>query len=343
MLFTGRFKMANVLIHYFSGTGNSARVAAVAGETFQELGFNTKLRSITKGSLLYSSNYDFHVFAFPTYSFILPALMRRYLKHLPPGRGAKTMVLAIFGVPGYEGRTLSDATRILRRRGYDVILAESVGCPESFTQVANPPQVDEQKQINDYAALKVAAFVNQFVTDEPSFKKCDFFARIWTGLIGFCFTAIVRRCFGKLYVADETCNLCGECARTCPTKTIRMAGRPRWNYRCQACQRCINLCPRAAIQTSCVRIAIVIATMVLSFIWVHTWVYGPTAPFRDNIIKLVIFLLGWLVGEFALFYIADKLLFLLELIPGVRKGFHWSYTKRFRRYLEPHFHPERRA
>lgn len=335
--------MANVLIHYFSGTGNSARVAAVAGETFQELGFKTELRSISKGRLLYSSNYDFHVFTFPTYSFIMPALMHRYLKHLPPGRGAKTMVLAIYGVPGYEGRTLHDATRILRRRGYDVTLAESIGCPESFTQVSNPPQIDEQKRLNDYAALKVAAFVDQFIAGEPGIKPCGLFNRIWTGLIGFAFTTIGRRCFGKLYVADETCNLCGECARTCPTGTIRIMGRPRWNYRCQACQRCINLCPRAAIQTSCVRMGVVLAAMVLSLIWVHTWVYGPAGPVQNPVLQLLILLIGWLVGQIALFYIADKFLFLLELIPGVRKGFNWSYTKGFRRYLEPHFHPERRA
>lgn len=51
------------------------------------------------------------------------------------------------------------------------------------------------------------------------------------------------------------------------------------------------------------------------------------------------FISAWIISELILFYLADVALFILELIPGVRKLLSFSYTKSFRRYIEPHFKP----
>lgn len=67
------------LIHYFSGTGNSARVASLVAEELLKSGIVPYLRPITEGKLPYRSTYNLHVFVFPTYSFTLPAIMQQYL------------------------------------------------------------------------------------------------------------------------------------------------------------------------------------------------------------------------------------------------------------------------
>ncbi len=52
------------------------------------------------------------------------------------------------------------------------------------------------------------------------------------------------------------------CARTCPAGTIVMGrgkrAKPYWRMNCENCNRCMNTCPKAAINTS-------IASVVLQF------------------------------------------------------------------------------
>jgi ferredoxin len=330
------------LIHYFSGTGNSARVASLVANELIKSGIEPYLRSITEGCLPYRSAFNLHVLIFPTYSFTLPAIMRQYLALLPPGRGASTMLLAIHGDPGYEGRILFSATKFLSRHGYHVQLTDTIASPDSFTQCVNPPPAKEQQRIYNQASTRISLLVKRFVGGEQALKPCSFFNRLWTGAIGFLFTAIGRRFLGKMFIADEDCNRCGECVKACPAGALSLVNKPHWNYQCQACQRCINLCPQTAIQTSCFRPPILLGTVILSYLCVeNAFKAGYFANFNPQYI-LPLFIGAWLITELIIFYLADIFLFLLELIPGVRKLLSFSYTKDFRRYIEPHFKPMNR-
>ncbi|MCL6591005.1 MAG: EFR1 family ferrodoxin [Firmicutes bacterium] len=327
--------MNKVLIHYFSGTGNSAAVAELAAGELQQSGFEPTLRSITEGRLPYSSTYNYHVFIFPIYALSLPAIMKKYLRRLPPGRGTKTMVLAVCA--GYEGRALYGAARILKRRGYDVQLSDTIICPGNFTQITNPSPAGEQDRIRACAAINAKAATSRFLAGKISKRTCGFLSRLWTGALGFLFTVFGRRFLGKSYVADEACVQCGKCARACPTGALRLVKRPRWNYKCQACQRCINLCPQRAIQTSCARPVVFLGTMALSYYGVARLAAAPFMPVFDPAVEVILFVFAWLIGHLVLVYLADKILFVLELIPGIRKLLGFSFTKHYRRYLAPHF------
>ena len=190
--------MPKALIHFFTGTGNSARVAELVVQGLRKSGYEVQLQAVTSRTSLSKGKYDLHVFAFPTYSFVLPTVMKKYLKRLPEGDNAKAVVLAIFGVPGYEGRTLVDATRILQRRGFDVFLTETVGCPESFTQVSNPPEVAEQQHLAKLVETKTELITKTIIAGERSLKSCTLLDRLWTGAIGFLFAVFGRRLLGKV-------------------------------------------------------------------------------------------------------------------------------------------------
>jgi ferredoxin len=326
-------------IHYFSGTGNSAQVATVVADELLKSGIEPHLRPITDGKLPYQSAYNLHVLVFPTYSFTLPEIMHKYMTSLPPGRGSNTMILTVHGTPGYEGRSLFDATKILTRRGYQVHLTDTISCPDSFTQCINPPPTEEQLRINTEATAKVFLLVKRFINGEHSLKSCNLFSRCWTGAVGFLFAFLGRRFLGKMYVTNESCTNCGKCVKACPVGALRLVNKPRWNYKCQACQRCINLCPQAAIQTSCVRPPFLLGTVVLSYLLVENAFKATYFATLNSWIALFLFIGAWLIAELILFYLVDIVLFILELIPGVRKLLSFSYTKDFRRYIEPHFKP----
>ena len=51
------------------------------------------------------------------------------------------------------------------------------------------------------------------------------------------------------FFATDRCNGCGLCAQRCPASAISMKdGKPVWKAQCYQCLRCINACPRQAIQ-----------------------------------------------------------------------------------------------
>jgi ferredoxin/flavodoxin len=331
--------MSKVLIHFFTGTGNSARVGELVAQGLQKSGYEVQLQAVTSRTPLPGGRYDLHVFTFPTYSFVLPSLMKKYLKRLPEGAEAKAVVLAIFGVPGYEGRTLADATRILQQRGYDVMLTEAVGCPESFTQVSNPPEAEERKHLAGLAETKAELITQKIIAGEWSLKPCTLLNRLWTGAIGFLFTVFGRRLLGKIYIADQKCTQCKKCVQSCPAGAVKLRfNQPRWNYQCQACQRCINLCPQTAIQTSWLRPVIIVG---LCFLPYYNWakaLWGAWMPSGLNhFLSFGLSIIIWSIGYLVAFYLVDKVIFFLETVPPLRKVISFSFTTNFRRYIEPHF------
>jgi len=53
----------------------------------------------------------------------------------------------------------------------------------------------------------------------------------------------------KKFYTTSNCNGCGLCAKDCPCNVISMVDqKPRWEANCTHCLKCINKCPRTAIQ-----------------------------------------------------------------------------------------------
>ena len=60
---------------------------------------------------------------------------------------------------------------------------------------------------------------------------------------------------GRITVDHQTCNRCGECARTCPTEVLRLVEgsvqiHPESMFGCIACGHCMMVCPTESIQVN---------------------------------------------------------------------------------------------
>lgn len=142
-----------------------------------------------------------------------------------------------------------------------------------------------------------------------------------------------RRALGKMYAADERCTSCGWCERACPARTIVLRGwngsrrLPRWGWRCEACQRCINGCPEDAIQVPGLRIAaLIVAALPWGLLVVRSI---PRLSVTGS------WILAWLVGAVLLPSLVDLVLRLLERVPGIRRLAQLGHTRKFRRYRGP--------
>jgi len=339
-------------IHYFSGTGNTSRVAHLIGEGLQRAGCLVHFCNIEhKVDFSGCKECDLLVFAFPVYSFSPPAIMQRYLRVLPRGQRddgtkAKAAVIAVHGASntrsfwgsGYEGQASSQASRIIRGRGYDVFLSDAVGYPANLTQLISPPSSQDQEEIIRQGDLKVDGILKRILSGEKSIKGCFLPNLLWSGLVGMVFSLAVHRIGGKLYAADSRCTSCGRCVDGCPVKIIKLwKGRPRWGWNCEACQRCINICPKGAIQTTIPRLMV---QLLATFLPYSLGLEFTTGYFQLEMPDLwgsgaLIRIAGYLITV----YLADLVLYSLESKPLFKGILAMSCTRGFRRYLAPGYDP----
>jgi ferredoxin len=346
-------------ITFFSGTGNTRRACALLAAGLERAGWRVSLSEIapprregqggSAASGAGAERPDLAVFAFPVFALGLPRIVRRYVRELPAVDGTPAAVLSVFGDyfsgppaarrrgSGYEGGAPDEAARLLARKGYDVRTARAAGFPASFIQFVPAPDAGECRLLLKESEAAVAALADDLDAGRHRRQPKGGWSRFQSALLRELFALLGRRMMGKLYVADERCTSCGWCERACPVQTIRLRGAkgargprrlPRWGWRCEACQRCINGCPEASIQVSVFRILVLLAVAALPWArWLAAVV--PSLAFPGSRI------LAWLVGTALATVVVDLLLRPLERVPGARRVLFASYTRKFRRYPGP--------
>jgi ferredoxin len=171
--------------------------------------------------------------------------------------------------------------------------------------------------------------------------------------IAFVYSWIGRFGLAAMYAADERCKACGNCERDCPAGAIVMRGtgarrRPRWLATCQGCNRCINLCPREAIQVSQMRavVHLLLNTVVIVAIIVglNRLAAAAALPSLVSIPAYAVVLIALAVFVSRLQFVAlEPLLFALEGVPLIRRLLSRSWTAHFPRYRCEGFNPRPRT
>jgi ferredoxin len=331
-----------VQIHYFSGTGNTARAARILKQELENQGSAATLICVEQRHLPLppTDSVNLHILAFPVYAGAVPQIMRQYLQRFSAHGSARFAVLAVVGdawvgkepnrkhIPGHEGQSLQEAQRLLARKGYRVHLTDVVPYPANITQFASAMAPDDQERLFQQSDAQVRAIATRLISSDIRCRPCSFAVRCWAVPLGVLYRWFGRRGLGKLYVADQTCTHCGLCAQSCPAKAIRMReGFPRWTLECQGCQRCINICPSRSIQTSVVRLVALFAPIPLSFWLTRGWGKWRSSILWGSLFSLLLPLL------------ADLAIDRAERNPRARAFLGKSFTREYRRYREPQFQP----
>jgi ferredoxin len=124
-------------------------------------------------------------------------------------------------------------------------------------------------------------------------------------------------------------------------------GLPSWADPCCACNRCINICPAAAIQSSTARLVLFVALNLVAVFasspaarallaWIAPSLSAPAHGLLSITLSLALY------GVFCALQLGplDRLLCTLERKPALRRFFTASFTRGFRRYLAPGFNKE---
>ena len=335
----------DTILYYFSGTGNSWRLAE---RIAAEHGSATP-RSIERGLHPDHDAAQHHAFFFPVYAFGLPPIMSRFLKSLPPAEGRSAFAVVALGdikpppywLPGYEGSALYQARAILRRKGYHRISDLAAHMPENYVVVGNTPSPETAAAIRAAGETQVAEGWQRHLSGGVVRTRRFLLWRLLLTPIYWSWRLAGRRLTGKSFGADDRCNACEACARRCPVGAIAMeAGRPRWRWNCENCLRCLSACPQSAVQISWF--------LLLAF----TVLFWPASllarwllvlpPMRLSALPYGIGVTLTLAVELSC-YVALAVFF----DNAIRQSLRWRvfrrllaltyYTRRLRRYLAPGF------
>ena len=325
------------VIHFFSGTGNTARAAEIVAARLEAAGYEVARRAIAGGTEPPAGVPDLTVVAFPIWAWAAPHFVLEYVRRLPKGQGAAAAALATCG--GFGAQGVGEMERALRRRGYRVVASGEAVYPDNWLLAVNPPTGTELEDALAEGDRVVRLFADNCTSDEPVRFRCGWGHVLWSWPIARLFRLCGRRFLGKFFVADDRCTACGLCAAACPAQAIRMSGapaRPRWDANCAGCYRCINLCPAQAIQISIPRLAIHVGlNLALTVGWM--WILSVW-PGRFPLVCGAATAVYVALTVFQLIAV-DGLLRVLETRPALRRFFAASYTKNFRRYRAPGFRP----
>lgn len=337
--------MQKVLIHYFSGTGNSLLAAKQLSNELKKYGYDVVFHPVEDGAYNNHDAYSLHIFFFPIYATAVPHIMLKYLRNLPNGRNVQAAVISTNGRistrfrDGYQGWALHQARLFLKLKNYDVFFSDTLDYPHNIT-VGIPPRNEKNNQkIIELAADKIAPMAEKIANGQKLHRGFFLPNIVWSVPFGILYTLFWRRFIGKMFAADSTCNSCKLCVKQCPVKGIRVCnGQIRWGWNCEGCLRCINSCPKHAIQTSALRaLAIIGAAFInpqplIAGIF-PVWLAQSTRNVGYSIFNILTEILLYIFVVMLL----DWIIYKISFMPILKIVASWGVTRLYGRYSAKSF------
>lgn len=230
-------------IYYFSGTGNSLKVA----KDLASIMIDTELIPIAKiwqeESILPHSNKI--GFIFPLYFYGCPLIIIDFLNKLDLSN-TDYIFAVITSHGGGSGATLSQINKILRKYSKSLDAGFSIRMPGNYIPMYDIASKQAHNLDFERANDKI-----DFIADIIN-KNGREIQKETLSVIGKLFNNFfcnrVNKADSKFF-ADDRCNSCEICETVCPVNNINMInGRPEWQHKCQRCLACIHFCPQEAIQ-----------------------------------------------------------------------------------------------
>ena len=225
------------MIFYFSGTGNSRwvaeQLAQLTGDESCDITALTEVPEIQNEKQI--------GFVFPVYAWGAPEPVVTFAKKLKATNGFTFGVCTCGSEAGLAMKHFSAI--------YPLDSSYSLVMPNNYIIGSD---TDEEEVI--LKKIHTARRELQRISEEILQRKKAYrvqegvMARLKSGIVNFGFNRFARRT--DPFSVTESCNSCGLCAKDCPASSITLAdgGLPVWGKECCQCLRCINRCPRQAIQ-----------------------------------------------------------------------------------------------
>lgn len=259
-------KSKTATICYWSGTGNSYRVAQWMGAIAEQRGVETDTLSFAEARAkkgFAAPKQSFVNLVFPTHGFTAPWHVMKFAWNMPHGNSTRVYCVATraglkFGsvfIPGISGSATFVIALMLLLKGYKVYGTMSVDMPSNWYSLHPIQSRKSHEAIIKRAERRVAGFMDKALSQSKVWVTGNNLYELILGL-ALSLVSVGYLLFGKfflakLFFANTSCDGCGLCQKHCTVGAISMRGkdrRPFWKYNCESCMKCAALCPHNAIE-----------------------------------------------------------------------------------------------
>lgn len=257
----------NLIIYFWSGTGNSYRVSTIMGEIAEKNSLNTRVCMIDNFNIasdIRNRNDDLVGIVFPTHGFTAPWYILKSVWKMPGSNSAHVFIVSTraglkFGkvfIPGISGSAVFIIALIMFLKGYSVRGFMSVDMPSNWYSLHPIQSRESQTAIIDRAKIRISQFMVKILQGSKEIftvnNLCEIVWGVLLSLISLGYLLIGRIFLAKLFFANKKCDGCAICADFCSVNAVKMVGKtnpkPFWKYNCESCMRCSAFCPRDAIE-----------------------------------------------------------------------------------------------
>lgn len=232
-------------IFYFTGTGNSLKVAKDLYESLDDCVMVPMVKEWEKDVITTSSEKV--GFVFPMHYWGLPRVVYDFIYKLNLDK-VKYIFTVITRSGDLDANALPQIEELLNRSSKHLNSSYFVQMPANYILGEETHSKEEQEEYFKKEAQQITKIVNDINTNkmaieiDPTKKKRSFEK---TNKV---FREDVFES-DKFFYADDSCNSCGICANVCPVSNIKLVeGKPQWQHRCVQCLACIHYCPEVSIQ-----------------------------------------------------------------------------------------------
>jgi Pyruvate/2-oxoacid:ferredoxin oxidoreductase delta subunit len=273
-----RFK--EVIIFYFSGTGNSKQISGWFAEYAVKKGIKCTLYNIadTNTNSLHIENPEVLIIIIsPVHGFNYPNITLKFIKNFPKGKNPAVLMVTRGGlklwklpIPGVTGISFLLASIILKIKGYKIIGQIPFDMPATWLSFHPALRGNALKFIFDRNIKKVEKHADKIFVNGSNFTAYrDIIQDILVSPIAIVYYFFGRFFLAKTLYASTKCNNCDLCITQCPVQAItKINSRPFWKLRCESCMKCINTCPQRAVETAhgLVLISVILANILIGIL-----------------------------------------------------------------------------
>ncbi|MRS12839.1 MAG: (4Fe-4S)-binding protein [Actinobacteria bacterium] len=339
----------HVSLRYFSGTGNTYRVACWIAEAARSRGVEVDMASISgrvgePRTPTTASDRRLLGVLTPTHGFTATWASIVHAATTPGVRGAEVFTVATRAgwfvgsarLPGLEGTAAWLLALVLVMRGGHLVGVRAIDMPSNWTALHWGLSASHVAEIEEAAAVRAKTFAQSILEGRRQLTGgLSLTAGLLLAPVSLLYLALARPLLGKLFVADERCTSCALCAKHCPFGAVHMIGGPRkrpyWTSSCESCMRCMNVCPERAIQANW--------PLAAAQTWVMLAIYAAVTGAESATVELTTQVLAFIAACVAVLCMTGPVYWVawrLSRLGAVAWLLgHMTPTRLFRRYREP--------
>lgn len=238
----------NTTIYYFSGTGNSLKVAKDLSDQL-----DAKIIKISHKNMFHCEDTQSDVigFVFPVYFVGIPIMLKNFLENLQMNKKAYVFAIATYG--GNIGGPFKEINRILHQKNMALSAEFTILMPgnnilmpdnELFYDIVSE---ETQTKLLEAVPMQIQSIASAVKEKQKVRYKVGMLMNVLSKPLSSALFKPQEK--DKFFWTDERCNGCGICSKVCPANNIVMKdGKPTWEHQCEACVACIQWCPQRSLQ-----------------------------------------------------------------------------------------------